>query len=104
MNDASFNSLSNRSLADALTDEAVPLIKTFPIGCKERSTRETKQMTEDGEALILSDEEIAVVRSFRRFKTMMRKDGEVFKWQTRRESGVVLAEETALIYQPQEVS
>lgn len=61
------------------------------------------KMRENGEALTLSEEEIKMLESFRRFKLRMRKDGEVFTWQTRRTEGVQLVSETAEIVHPSEV-
>lgn len=61
-----------------------------------------EEMRAKGEALTLSDEEIKMLESFRRFKLRMRKDGEIFTWQSRREEGIVLASETAEIVHPNE--
>jgi len=61
-----------------------------------------EQMKNEGKALVLSDEEEQMLRSFRKFKLRMSKNGEVFKWQTRLPEGVTLAEETGLIAHPQE--
>lgn len=59
-------------------------------------------MRDRGEALTLSEEEVKMLESFRRFKLRMRKDGEVFTWQTRRPEGVQIASETAEILHPSE--
>ena len=64
--------------------------------------QQIEQMRSEGKALTLSDEEFSLLESFRRFKLRMRKDGEVFTWQTRRPEGVQLVEETANILHPQE--
>lgn len=61
------------------------------------------EMKAEGKALVLTAEEENVLWSFRRFKLRMRKDGEVFTWQTRRPSDVQIAEETALILHPNEI-
>lgn len=61
-------------------------------------------MKAEGKALVLTEEEEQMLRSFRRFKLRMRKNGEVFKWQTVKPSEVTLAEETGLIVHPQEVT
>lgn len=59
-------------------------------------------MKEEGKALELTEEEERLLRSFRRFKISC-KPGAVFKWQTRPDpAGVVLAEETGLVRDPQE--
>ena len=60
-----------------------------------------EQMRAEGKALTLSDEEFNLLESFRRFKLRIRKDGEVFTWQTRRPEGVQLVDETANILHPQ---
>jgi hypothetical protein len=60
------------------------------------------QQIEQMKALTLSDEEFGLLESFRRFKLRMRKDGEVFTWQTRRPEGIQLVDETANILHPQE--
>ena len=64
--------------------------------------RQIEEMRAEGKALTLSDEEIGLLRSFRRFKLRMRKDGEVFTWQTRRPDGVQVCEDTAEIVDPAE--
>lgn len=64
---------------------------------------EIELMRQEGKALTLTEEEISMLESFRRFKLRMRKDGEVFRWQTRRPEGVVLAEETAEVVMPKEL-
>jgi|SRR6185503_16503563 len=62
-------------------------------------------MTKDGRAVLMSDEEDRMIRAFRRFKANVRKDGEVFKWQTTKPlTGVAIETETALIRDPQEVA
>lgn len=61
-------------------------------------------MKAEGKALELSEEEEQMLKSFRRFKLRMRKNGEVFKWQTRLPEGVQIAEETGIVIHPQEVS
>ena len=60
------------------------------------------EMRAEGKALTLTEEEENMLWAFRRFKLRMRKQGEVFTWQTRRAESIVLAEETAEILLPQE--
>jgi hypothetical protein len=60
------------------------------------------EMRREGKALTLTEEEENMLWAFRRFKLRMRKQGEVFTWQTRMPEGVQLAEETAEIVHPQE--
>jgi hypothetical protein len=66
--------------------------------------KQVDQMTADGRAFTLTDEEERIIKSFRRFKSNCKKDGEIFKWQTRRTEGVIEAPETIFARDPQEVS
>jgi len=61
------------------------------------------QMRASGEALTLSDEEERMLWAFRRFKLRMKKNGEVFTWQTAKPEGVQNVQETAEIIHPSEV-
>lgn len=66
--------------------------------------QQLENLKEKGQVLILSDEEERLLASFRRFKVSC-KPGGVFKWQTRPDpAGVVLAEDTGLVTDPQDVS
>ena len=47
---------------------------------------ELEQMKGSGRILLMSDEEERLIRSFRRFKGQLKRDGDVFKWQSRRDS------------------
>ncbi len=67
-----------------------------------RVHQEIQRMKEEGKALVLTEEEEGLLHSFRRFKLRMRKDGEVFTWQTRRPDSVQLVEDTAEIFHPSE--
>lgn len=49
-----------------------------------RIHQEIEAMRAEGKALTLSDEEFSLLESFRLFKSKAQKDGEVFKWQTRK--------------------
>ena|ERR1700733_5020754 len=69
-----------------------------------RVHKEIEAMKAEGKALELSDEEEQMLKSFRRFKLRMRKNGEVFKWQTHVPEGVQIAKETGAIVHPQEVT
>jgi hypothetical protein len=64
--------------------------------------REIEAMRTEGKALTLTDEEFKMLESFRRFKLRMRKDGEVFTWQTRKPEGVQLCDDTAEVIHPAE--
>jgi hypothetical protein len=70
---------------------------------RARVAAEIERMKEEGKALVLSDEEERMLRSFRSFKKQCRA-GSVFKWQTRPPEGVTLTTETGLITDPQNVS
>lgn len=64
-------------------------------------------MKEEGKALELTDEEERMLRSFRRFRSTIKKPGEVFKWQTRPMGGdalVIEAGGSVHITDPQDVS
>jgi hypothetical protein len=67
---------------------------------RARVLEQIELMKAKGEALVLSEEEEKMLHAFRRFKLRMRKDGEVFTWQTRRAEGVQLVSETAEIIHP----
>lgn len=51
---------------------------------RARVHQEIEAMKAEGKAFELTDEEERMLISFRRFKVRMRKDGEVFTWQTRK--------------------
>jgi hypothetical protein len=68
---------------------------------------EMAEMEAAGKVLQLTDEEIRLLRSFRRFKATIKKAGEIFKWQTRPvDSDVLVVEggEAVHIVDPQDVS
>lgn len=69
---------------------------------RARIHAEIEEMRAEGKALTLSDEEFKLLESFRRFKLRMRKNGEVFTWQTRMPEGLQIVEETAEIIHPNE--
>ena len=96
--------MQDRKYAE-LEERALPSeIRDGPMRAEAQSRIHSiiEQMKDEGKALVLTGEEEKMLRSFRRFKLRMRKDGEVFTWQTRREEGVQLAEETAEIVHPAE--
>ena len=69
---------------------------------RSRVHHEIERMKAEGAALVLVEEEEKMLHSFRRFKLRMRRNGEVFTWQTRMPGGVQLAEETAEVVHPSE--
>lgn len=64
--------------------------------------QEIEQMRAEGKALTLSDEELKLLESFRRFKLRMREDVEVFTWKTRKPEGVQLVTDTAELIAPEQ--
>jgi len=97
MQERKFEELEDRAVDHSLKD------LTQQLESRERVIKEIEAMKAEGKALELSDEEIDMLKSFRRFKLRMRKNGEVFKWQTRLPDKVQIAEETGAIVHPQEV-
>ena len=97
MQENKFNELTQRAAAAEKLDALRHMEAT------SRVSRVIEEMKAEGKAIELSEEEERMLRSFRRFKLRMRKDGEVFKWQTRRPEGIQSAPETAFILDPQEV-
>jgi len=69
---------------------------------RARVHAEIEAMRSEGKALTLTAEEISMLESFRRFKLRMRKNGEVFTWQSAMPEGVQIVEETAQIVHPNE--
>lgn len=98
MQEQSYSELERRASSAAQMDAVLQL----EAGARVR--RVIDDMRTEGKALTLSGEEIKLLESFRRFKLRMRKDGEVFTWQTRRPEGVQIVEETAEILHPSELA
>jgi Zn-dependent oligopeptidase len=97
MQEPRFNELESRAAQSNLKDFVNKL---------ETETRVhdvIEEMKAEDKILTLSEEEETMLRSFRRFKLRMRKNGEVFTWQTTILQGVTLHEETGLILHPSEV-
>lgn len=97
MQEQKYAELEERSIPAGITD------KIRQLEARARIKMEIEAMREEGKAYTLTDEEIQLIESFRRFKLRMRKDGEVFTFQTRKPEGVQLVEETALIVHPSEI-
>lgn len=98
MNAEKFSDLERRAMPAEIMD-AVHAAET-----RSRIHGELQKMKEEGKAMELSDEELSMLASFRRFKLRMRKQGEVFTWQTRKPEGIQLVDETAEIVHPDEVT
>lgn len=97
MIDEKYAELERRALEPQLADS----IRQAEI--RSRVHAEVQNMLQSGEAIVLTDEERRMITSFRRFKLRMRKDGEVFTWQSIRPEGVQIVRETANIVAPEEV-
>lgn len=108
MNEQTYQDTSSRA-SDILT-EAMP--EGFNRKMRRELAAETVRaemaaMEAAGKVLQLTDEEIRMLRSFRRFRSITTKPGAVFKWQTRPsevDALVVEAGESVLIFDPQDVS
>jgi hypothetical protein len=98
MQEMKYNELEDR----ASKSEMLDAIKNME--ARSRVHDVIDQMKEEGKALVLSSEEENMLRSFRRFKLRMRKQGEVFTWQTRIPEGVDLVEDSGLVMHPSEVA
>lgn len=98
MNSEKFHELENRA---SLSEEMDHIKK---LEARSHVQREIEAMKSEGAAFELSDEEVKMLRAFRRFKLRMRRDGETFTWQTRRPDGVQIVEETAEIVHPSEIA
>ncbi len=98
MNAEKYSELERRS-----SDELENLLSHQRTLAQQVIKSEVSQMIATGEAFALTGEEERMLRAFRRFKINC-KPGAVFKWHTRPDpAGVVLAEDTGLVRDPQEV-
>lgn len=75
---------------------------------KAAIAEELVKMEQAQRVLRLTDDEMAMLRSYRRFLTQVRKDGQVFRWQVRKpEPGQILKAQNeigSLIKHPQDLS
>ena len=99
MQEQKYEELETRS-SELMKAERADLVKKLE--ARSLIHAEIEKMRSEGKALTLSDEEFSLLESFRRFKLRMRKDGEMFSWQTRKPEGVEIVEETANIVHPNE--
>lgn len=97
MNEMRYTELEERASASALRDEFLKL------EARGRVHAEIERMKDEGKALVLTDEEERMLRSFRRFQCGC-KPGAVFKWQTRPVEVVEIITDTGLIRDPQDIS
>src|SRR5271166_5921168 len=98
MQEQRFTELEERSRQAGLKDQFQKLED------ETRVKSVIEEMKAEDKILVLSSEEEDMLRSFRRFKLRMRKNGEVFTWQTCIPEGVQIAEETGAIVDPREVA
>jgi Zn-dependent metalloprotease len=101
MQDRTATELSMRAFADLKTAEQMD--ELAELEARARLRKQMKQMIATKEINILSEEEENMIHSFRRFKTRMRKNGQVFTWQTRMPEGVQVVDDSALVLHPNEV-
>ena len=97
MQEMKYSELENRASHSAELD-AVRKLET-----RTRVHDEIERMRASGEALTLTDEEQRILWAFRRFKLRIRKNGEVFTWQTCKPEGVQLVTDSAEVILPQEL-
>lgn len=98
MNSQRFDELENRASRIGGSDELRQL------EARSRVRAEIETMKATGEAYELTEEEERMLHAFRRFKLRLRKNGQVFTWQTRMPEGVQLVTDTAEIVTPSEAS
>lgn len=105
MQEEKYDELRNRS-----TDMLEHLFGQERAIAQQAVRSEMDKMVKSGEALRLSDEEERLLKAFRRFKGRMKKNGEVFKWQTRLSTidealrlVEIAGDEDCLLVDPQEV-
>jgi hypothetical protein len=91
-----YREIEDRAIPHGMVDEVRKL------EARSRIHQEIEAMKAEGKAFSLTDEEIRMLESFRRFKLRMRKHGDVFTWQTRKPDGVEIVEETGLVVHPSE--
>lgn len=96
MTEQKFEELQSRASSIGELDT----IKRMETAARVRSVIDSMKV--EGQVFTLTDEEVLMLTSFRRFKLNIRKDGAVFTWQTRKPAEVEIVEETALIVHPSE--
>ena len=96
MQEMKYDELEDRASRSAMIDEIKKL------EARTRVRDEIEAMKAEGKALVLTEEEESMLWSFRRFKLRMRKNGEVFTWQTRKPEGIQVVSDTVEIVHPQE--
>jgi len=95
MQEQKFEELENR----ASETEGVDQIRKLE--ARARVHQEIEAMKSEGKAFELSAEEELMLKEFRVFKLRMKKDGEVFTWQSRKPDGVhIVSESTPVLTHP----
>lgn len=85
MDERSLRELAQRSAKDVVQDLLGPNAHSKAQRAMDLAVaKHVEQMTRDGKIFRLTEEEVRMVRSFRKFKALIKRDGDVFKWQTRR--------------------
>lgn len=104
MQEQKYSELEERvsRLAEEAIPADIPSALFRKLEQRNRIHQEIEAMRAEGKALTLTEEEIELLRSFRRFKMRMRKHGEVFTWQTAKPEGIQAVEDTAKIIHPNE--
>jgi hypothetical protein len=104
MQSEKFNELEDRSVREmacaARAAELMDIVRQLEV--RTTVCDQIEAMKAEGKALELSDEEIKLLKAFRRFKLRMRRDQEIFQWIADRPAGVEVAAETAEIISPAE--
>ncbi len=96
MQEQQYAELEERAIPAGITDQIRKM------EARARIHQEIEVMRAEGKAYTLTDEEISMIESFRRFKLRMRKNGEIFTFQTAMPEGVQIVEETAQVIHPSE--
>lgn len=93
-------------LSSAASGELEELFPTVNQRLQARSIIDEQigEMVKRREVHILTDEEEQMFLAFRRFKTKVRKAGEMFKWQTAPAPGDIMVLDGGLIQHPQDKS
>jgi hypothetical protein len=95
MQENKFQELETRASEVGVTDQIKKL------EARALVHQEIEAMKAEGKAFELSAEEEAMLKEFRVFKLRMKKDGEVFTWQTRKPDGVqIVPESTPVLTHP----
>ena len=110
MQKETFDSIPERITRDGLQKffKTVPRTEIDKRVAKELIDAELAAMRDSGEIKLLTDEEVRLLRSFRRFKLTVKRAGVVFRWQTgpmaEDDLRLIVTEDTGLIRDPQDVS